>query len=579
MHFLFSSGSLEKPAWTFDASTVFGSLPTMPPKGGSLLFINKSAGSSSLSNSRSERGSARNINQHVQRTRDLDRERKARRERKKAALLREALPTPPSEASPGTAPGTSGTQSLPTPPESPDDLVLVATSSQGRHSPEDYDVEEIVRPSGLDMMIPARGSVEPFDVVKVPLDNANYHILQYFVLQFFPAVTRSDTHGFISGDASASQLPALRMVHDALSHPMHTYALLTGASARMKHVTKAEFANTDVTERFAEQAIRMLREYMEAGNEIDDKLLQSMYYLWATESYRRNWDGVRAHQEMVKHLYQSYLGGFRNLNVNLRKMLWFADRFQASATAKPPIIEESWQPEDISPETFETISKAIKKVGKVQMGSAFPAYSSYFSEKFKQHLHEVIELASVIQVSWMHMSVQVPDRDWVIGRSYTLSDQLLYFKDSRQDDPFSLPIVLQDCVRLAVIVWLAFIPSPRTGVSPTSSTDVPIRVAVDARPLRYRFATLLGFGKQDIGAHQNDIDKLFLWIAGVGALASELEENQQWFCQHFGRLAKKLNINSWSAFAPIDRSFLWLDRLESVSDSRLTLLLLTQAFD
>ena len=266
--------------------------------------------------------------------------------------------------------------------------------------------------------------------------------------------------------------------------------------------------------------------------------------------------------------------------MHLRKMLWYADRFQASATAKPPIIEESWQADHIPGEAFDTISKAIRKTGKVQMGSAFSKYSAYFSERFQNYLGEVFELASVIQCHWTHVGVDVPDRDWVIGRSYTLSDQFLYLQEQRQDDPFSLPIVLQDCIRLAIIVWLAFIPSPRTGVSPASNTEVKIRVAVDARPLRYRFATLLGFGQQDIPvSQQNDIDKLFLWIAGVGSLASELEENQEWFNQHFGRLAKKLNVNSWSAFTPVDRSFLWLDRLESVCNSRLTLLLLTQAFE
>ena len=275
----------------------------MPPKGskGELLFINKTVRSSSLSNSRADSSGAKKINQHVQRNRDLERERKTRRERKKAALLR-GLTSPPESASPGTQSTVvnhEGAQSLPTPPESPDVDGAVAGPSHPQYNPDDYDVEEIVTPNSLDLMIPAGGTVEPFDVVKVPLDNEKYQILQYFVLQFFPAVTRSDTGGFISGEVSASQLPALNLVQDSLSHPMHTYALLTGASARMRHVTHAELSQADLTERFADTAIRMLREYMTEGREVDEKLLQSMYYLWATESYRRNWDGVRTHQEMV----------------------------------------------------------------------------------------------------------------------------------------------------------------------------------------------------------------------------------------------------------------------------------------
>lgn len=550
----------------------------MAQSSGTLLFINKTSRSASLSNSRSDRTSRKKINQHVQQTRDLDSERHARIQRLKPSGFAHSSGHLLTTVRPVVYPAVS----LPTPPSSPS----AVTSSIGTTSPvlsEDEDVEEVSAESDLAKVIPERGTVEPFGVCTVSLDNERYRILQYFVLEMFPTISRSDTPAFFTGPVSPDQEVVRQMVRDCLTDEMHTYALLTASSARMKFVTRAPFSQLDLPERYADTTMQLLRTYLSQDRPIDERLILTILFLWASESYRKDWKAVKTHQEMIKYLYTTRLGGFQNLSYHLKKMLWFGDRFQATATATPPVFEEeSWEPPDISPGVVSRVMRALEANGQAPMGAAFGAYSiTFFTPEFRVLVHEVTILACVVQCYWTKVQESLPDPDWISGRSHAMLDKLLFFKDTRSNATSTFGILLQDCVRLALITWLAFVGSPMTGVASKSLTDnIKIRVAADARPLRPQFALLIAHvHKAPLIDQQPSIDRLCLWIAGLGAVASELKGNIQFFLEHSRTLAEKLDIDSWASFTRIGRSFLWLDRLESVNGFRLTRVLKRQSHE
>ena len=539
---------------------------------GSLLFINKTSRSASLSNSRSDRTSRKKINQHVQQTRDLDSERHARIQRLKPSGSAQHHGQLLTDEPPIVFPAVI----LPTFPSSP----RVATRFTGT-SPsvisEDEEVEEILNESELAKVIPERGTVEPFDVCRVSLNNERYRILQYFVLEMFPTISRSDTPAFFTGPVSPGQEVVAQMIRDCLTDEMHTYALLTASSARMKFLTRAPFSRLDLPERYADTAMQLLRTYLSQNRPVDERLILTIFFLWAGESYRKDWKAVRTHQDMIKYLYTTRLGGFHNLSYHLRRMIWFGDRFQATATATPPEIEEeSWEPQDIAPRVVARVMRALEANGQAPMGAAFGAYSiTFFTPDFRILVHEVTVLACVVQCYWTKIQESLPDPDWISGRSHAMLDKLLFFRDTRSKETSSSAILLQDCVRLALITWLAFVGSPMTGVASKSLTDnIRIRVAADARPLRQQFALFIAHARDSVSEDQRDlIDRLCLWIAGLGGVASELKTNIQFFLEHFRALAEELDIDSWTSFTRIGRSFLWLDRLEAVNGFRLTRML------
>ena len=284
---------------------------------GPLLFINKTSRSASLSNSRSDRTNRKKINKHVQQTRDLDSERYARIQRlQPTGFTSDHVPL---EAL--SAPVVSQTITLPSPPFSP----LEATSFVGGASSvisEDDETEEVLRESELAKVIPARGTVEPFDVFRVSLDNERCRILQYFVLEMFPTISRSDTPAFSTGPVSPGREVVNQMIRACLTDEMHTYALLTASSGRMKFLTKAPFSRPDLPERYADTTMQLLGRHLSENRPVDERLILTIFFLWAIESYRRDWKAVRTHQEMIKHLYTTHLGGFQNLSYHLRRMIW-----------------------------------------------------------------------------------------------------------------------------------------------------------------------------------------------------------------------------------------------------------------
>ena len=140
---------------------------------GSLLFIHKTSRSASLSNSRSDRTSRKKINQHVQQIRDLDSGLHARIQRIKPSGFAQGSGHLLANESPFVYEAVN----LPAPPTSP----LSTTRSKGPTFSvigEDDDFEEVSPESDLATVVLERGTIEPFGVCRVSLDNKRYQILQ-----------------------------------------------------------------------------------------------------------------------------------------------------------------------------------------------------------------------------------------------------------------------------------------------------------------------------------------------------------------------------------------------------------------
>ena len=447
-----------------------------------------------------------------------------------------------------------------------------AQSTTSTHRNHDRDPPS----ESLQVLRPRRLSVEPFGQFRVSMDAEKHRILQYFVFKFFPAVTRLDIASFIGFNQKNPTSPAIQIIRNSLSDELHFLALLTAASARMKYVEQYHFARADLPERLADATLRLLRRYLAQSRPVTQELLQSILYLWAVESYRRNWDAVLMHGKMIMHLCNTHFGGFQNLNPYLRRMLWVADRFQAAATARPPLVEERWETEELTPEQSAHAIRSLRENGREANGKGFSQNSVHFSRKFGMVVDAVVNLAHVIQCHWAGLPgmCSLPDRDWAVARSYTLSDELLSFRDDTVGNVahYHRDSRIQDCVRLALIVWLAFVPASAPYSPPDHDTGVPtIRAAIDARPLRNRLNSLITYDESTAG--RRDEDLLLFWVAGLGAVASELAVNQEWFAVQFQRYGRKLTIYSWDDFVEVNDAYLLLDRLQQSNHTKLSWLL------
>ncbi|KAH0843885.1 hypothetical protein FOPE_08735 [Fonsecaea pedrosoi] len=550
----------------------------MPPHKAGLLFVNKTPESKSLSNSKGDVESSRQIHKHVQKSRDYEQEKETRRKLKRARLF--SLGWTPVSVAPRQTPAS---EPLPVLSEAPPSKGAHSVALRPHvHRQREADADCCTTPDRpknhvpeVSLVIPSWGSLDPFGQFRVPMNLEKHRILEYFVLRFFPAVTRSDVVAFMGHTRASSSSPAVQAVRRATTNELHVLALLAAASARMKFVDRYHFSRADLPERLADATLRLLRSYLSQARPITHELVQSILYLWTVESYRRNWDAVWTHGKMIMFLCNAHLGGFRNLDPYMRRMLWVADRFQAAATQTPPLIQERWETEELTPQQYTCAVAALREHGRQPMGYGFMETNSVFTEDFQRLLDAVLELCCVIHCHWAGVAEQalIPKQDWAVARSYFVADELINFKDSiggeGPESPVSGEPNFQDCVRLALIVWMAFVPACVPYA--VSAGQVTLRAAVDARSLRHRLGRIIS----SLQEHPASVKEqaMLLWVAGLGAVASELVDNQEWFAVHFQRLAKTLGIFSWEDFRPIQERFLLLDHLKPGSVVKLTWLL------
>lgn len=546
----------------------------MPAHKAGLLFVNKTPSSRSLSNSKGDSESLKEIHQHVQKSRDYEKEKENKRKLKRARLLPVGwtpITVAPKQAPPAaTALPTTG----PNKPPSKNPVPLAIRIDATRRA--EADSRCCASPgcshalSTLALAIPTGGSVEPFGQFRVSMDAEKHRIMEYFVLKFFPAVTRSDVHSFMGHPAAASQTAAVQIIRRALSDELHILALMAAASARMKYVERHHFDRTDLAERLGDATLQLLRRYLAQRKPITHELVQSILYLWAFESYRRNWEAVWTHGKMIMYLADNYLGGFRGLDPYMRRMLWLADRFQAAATQSPPLIKEQWETEELLPQQYTFAVGVLRELDKQPMGYGFYEAHDSFSDKFRGLLNSVLDLCCIVHCHWIGIPEQglMPSRNWAIARSYFVADELINFKDSEATNE-SPEKTIQECLRLALIVWMAFVPASNPYAAFVKLLS--LRAAVDTKSLRHGVAGFL------INLHERplrpDDQYLLLWVSGLGAVTSEGSENQEWFSVQFQRLAKMLGVFSWDDFVPIQERFLMLDTLKPGNLTYLTWLL------
>lgn len=643
------------------------------------LFVNKTADSRYLSkfDREHERTLKQQVYEHVQRSRDLDEERRnrtrPRKKRKPVTRLNQNPPTPQHSAQPGNVAQATATSSI-----SPDIPVRTTSSAispasstvsptkpvtpSRRRVPKHHGgkgtLDDGIRarqrtPPSLTRCIPKDATTDPFNATQVRLTEKNVPIFHYFEIAMFPAVTRQDSPNIVK----SLSVDAKQVLDECKREPLHVYALLAGACARMKCVTYNDFQEPkmpDLRDLFLAWAnqrneqldkklpriesvralsyvykhrsyelLRIVHDTINNGDPrmVDAGLIQTLYFIWTMESYRRNWDAVTQIRKYLFGLCDRYLGGFAELPSHLQKMLYFADRFHAHATDDKPLIPAPFVISPLSSFQWDTITNAILAAKGHLMGVALMNFSHHFSDEFKQRMEEMRHLACVIQCHWTkvvaesiksqeEMAMQdtdlplLPDREWVMKSTYNLSDLLLR---ERSEDEVSSPI--QELIRVALIAWLAFITVPITGIPDTQRKIYDVRVTVRVDSLQKRFLPFVPYTSDspanidghpstthalDPGSDVQKLQSLLIWAAGLGVLAcGELLSNERktsskeedrnefkgddinFFRGQFERLARQMSIRNWEQFQTLHETegLPWLIKLDSAQNWRLNRIL------
>jgi hypothetical protein len=403
-----------------------------------------------------------------------------------------------------------------------------------------------------------------------------YRIMQYFVLRYLPAQL---TFYEIADTARTN------IAKGCLADETHFYSLLAAATARMKHVTRDAFSRLDLPEYFASRAVSLMRQHLLGGKAVTQQIILDMFLLATAESYSQNWPGVFMHRTAFKHSVAA-LGGFSKLDPSICKMLWRGDLFIAAVTYTQPILELCWDPGPLESQASMYL-KLLSSGNSPLMGAGFREDLKYSSnETLLSILEEVIGFAGTMQYFWSDFTEVPWDRDWIWARSSALVHRLLSLEvmSTPASSPASetqLDWLIEECTRLAVVIWLYFGFFLLGRDPPQRDTlRVVVRNSIDFSLIQKRLIRIMKLGDfVSIRVEMDDSREftlprywmLMLWILGLGVLAAVNKEEVLWLSRHFIMISGRVGIGTYDEFEEkISSRYLWLRLLEEASGRQLT---------
>ena len=416
--------------------------------------------------------------------------------------------------------------------------------------------------------------LDPFGNVAISLTADNYRILHYFTTQYLPATTRDDDNPCLSMPAPALETLTQNTMKLSLSDRLCTFALLAAAASRMMYVSHQRLPQCDLPVVFTQITLRLLRRHLAEGAPVTEQLILAVKFLDAMEAYTFNWRAVLIHQKMIKHLGDRHFGGSQNLCYVIRKVFGSADLPAFTNKATAGMLKAAYTPRSPgSHSLYDRMVAALIARDILPLASGFRLYTDHFTLQFCAVLDRVTELTTVLQCHWAGVclkSTELPDRAWVVDRSFELVEDLAALPS--EADPKNPALLIQECLRLALMYDMQFVPYTKTSVHRRPYGNM--QAIVNTKPLKRALALYVnnhhtenGAGKFHFGV---DIRPLLLYIAEKGVLLSEPGEDMEAFATFFQSLALECGISNFAVFQQqIHRYFLSLDALELANDGRI----------
>lgn len=376
-------------------------------------------------------------------------------------------------------------------------------------------------------------SLDPFNASGFSLDPNAASVLQYFQLTwahtaFRPA--RTCQHPSIIADQEPFQVMRY-MQNDSLV----THAFLAAVAMRMTTVH-------NVQSKAAEHASRALTELRRLiGFEIanSDRILLTILFLAAFETYCFNIDGTRAHLQALRLMNaQNRLTGY------FRDLCQHVDLFSAAAALTVPIFP----PPRVT---------SLLEYTELNVGSGFFEIDELAEADMREVIRNVISCAVAAEQykeqARTGRQIQQQAQD-IVTQSESLQYQLLHQLPGSE--------IKQACI-IALLMWLSYLP---VSIMTTNDHSVSGYGKDLLKIIPGRGTWLVNRLKacSPLSTH------LHLWILAVGVICAVDAEDTGFCATEFVKLARRLSITNVQTCL---RRFLWLDDFDLIDGSLLEQLL------
>ncbi|EXJ86703.1 hypothetical protein A1O3_03656 [Capronia epimyces CBS 606.96] len=346
-------------------------------------------------------------------------------------------------------------------------------------------------------------SLDPFGQSVVKLDPQIAKLCRYFCEKFHPSVWSAESRTF-PGGSYTYQNSAPAVIRRAMQDEVEMNAILACMAARIENVDLVPGQGTD---KYMGNALTAVRRRF--GSASKNQLLLIIFHLYAGEAYRQNYTAARIHMRAAKALFASWGGLHQVPDPCVKELFIIGDGHMAAVLLEPCDL-----PCEYDPGAYWTVTPpALQLAPQPDLSSIAPALQElvskrYFPDELAQAIQETAECTWVLSCTAMGSTDATKNAArWLQWRNAAIRHRLLAKSFSNS---------CHEAVRVALLMWI-----------------LTSMVLLGLRRLGYLIAPKLqAILKGQYGArhHWRGLPEVKFWVLSIGAMCSSVDgEEEKWF--------------------------------------------------
>ena len=389
-------------------------------------------------------------------------------------------------------------------------------------------------------------AIDPFRCTALDIDASTYRLLLYPFSGFSEVIFRAESLNFCTGPISDTTFrhghTMVQRLRRCSSDRLTLYGTLTYSASALQWVTGRR-DNERLPEKYTLKTIEALKKRIQNLDTVDSWAVLSIYALCIAEYWAGNYEAATTHLRIIRHLVIQW-GGTATLDPYVLENILIGDKYLAISQLIPPVIPLDFDPGPIPASELLEIQTRMDP----QLTNLGQGLFALGKETLSPNLIAIVQdIVSCIQVACDAESPSKHgrrDSQWLFRRHQALIWRLLSFGPKTG---------IQQCVRLALLVWLLNITMYFGAQRSTQYTLPPLRVAL----------------LQSQDEMKSSMISLLFWVTTVGALASEGTTEEDWFISETARVAFLSEMKTDDEYQRLLRTFFFRSREQGFQLRRL----------
>lgn len=400
---------------------------------------------------------------------------------------------------------------------------------------------------------------DPFNCTAVNINQSNHNLVQFFLNVGWRAHLKTFGHTK-TGQWSESFNDLPDIIKGCLYDEMHFDAFLALNAMRMSFYKVATFDRTNCPDFLMVKSLRALRICLSSfsGPAADERVVLDIFFLAFSEFYRQNYDVMRMHLKMIRHLVP-LLGGFPNLCQYIREACCFTELCFAIETGQQPVFDMTWDPGPLHTMRWAHLKPALHSPKDKILGMGFDdaLRDGFFDMSTTSIIEELLVDIQAFKFIRNDVKPLPSDVQWACTRNRAYLHRLLSLPPP--DKQSSLQQWRISCVSTALLIVFCYectyVSAMRSGKIVLARLKRCLHLG-ESEPKQVEYS----WGRQN---------ELLLWIMIVGACVAEGGVEEKWFLEIAIHGCRALNVDSYERLCDLMCRFMGLGDLQVPSLRRL----------